>query len=176
MIDKAVIDYRVQNNLCKRCAKPGHWAIDCRNSVNTGIPRAERDRNRRNNRGHGRSSGSGNGSRPAMGQTGYGNGAYVSAIGTGEAAAPTIPDVAAAPAAAPAPPAVDHNGNSILLSARIVHGPRRSRCAALVDSGCSALAFIDRSFATRCALPLLKLPKPKALYLADGVPKDLITH
>lgn len=112
MIDKAVIDYRVQNNLCKRCARPGHWAIDCRNSINAGIPRAERDRNHRNNRGRGRGGGNGNGGRPAMGQTGYGNGAYVNAMGNGEAAAPTTPNIAAAPAAAPAPPAVEYGAGN----------------------------------------------------------------
>ncbi|KAH7631461.1 hypothetical protein B0T09DRAFT_319440 [Sordaria sp. MPI-SDFR-AT-0083] len=90
---------RDKNNLCKRCAKLGHWAIDCRNSINTGIPKAERDRNRRNNR---RGGGNGGG-RPAMGQSGYGNGARVNAIGIGNAA-PAVPP------APPAPPTAGEYG------------------------------------------------------------------
>ncbi|KAK3946548.1 hypothetical protein QBC32DRAFT_147357 [Pseudoneurospora amorphoporcata] len=111
MIDKAVIDYRMQNGLCKRCAKPGHFAHECRNNINTSIPKEQRERDRRNRRGRGGYNN--NRGRPAMGQSGYGNhgnngnnGARVNAVAAGEPAA------AAAPAApAPAQPAEYGEGN-----------------------------------------------------------------
>jgi hypothetical protein len=37
-----------------------------------------------------------------------------------------------------------------------------------VDSGCTALAFVDYAFAVRNNLPLVKLSRKRPLYLADG--------
>ncbi|GAW22450.1 hypothetical protein ANO14919_119870 [Xylariales sp. No.14919] len=47
---------------------------------------------------------------------------------------------------------------------------------ALVDTGCTALAFIDTDFVNNNAFKTLALPKPKNLRLADGEVTDPVTH
>jgi len=65
--------------------------------------------------------------------------------------------------------------NSILLSSYLPLSPTCNiPCAALVDSGCTGEAFFDYAFAQRNNIPLLRLPFPRPLHLADGSMKDLI--
>ncbi|TRX94028.1 hypothetical protein FHL15_005106 [Xylaria flabelliformis] len=47
---------------------------------------------------------------------------------------------------------------------------------ALVDTGCTALAFVDIDFVNDNAFETLPLPKPKNLLLADGKSTDPVTH
>lgn len=61
------------------------------------------------------------------------------------------------------------SAKSILLSSYLVVDQRIVRCVSLVDSGCSALAFIDFQFAVRHRLPLSRLPRKRPLFLADGI-------
>lgn len=66
------------------------------------------------------------------------------------------------------------SSNSILLSSYVVTGSRKDHCVSLVDSGCSAFAFIDRSFVQKHNLPRFRLLRPKKLVLADGIVKGII--
>lgn len=46
----------------------------------------------------------------------------------------------------------------------------------MVDSGCFAFAFIDRSFVVKYNLPRFRFLHPKKLVLADGNVKGIITE
>jgi hypothetical protein len=47
---------------------------------------------------------------------------------------------------------------------------------ALVDSGCSGHAFIDRSFTLTHGISTFLLPHPQEIRLADGTVSDIITQ
>jgi len=64
--------------------------------------------------------------------------------------------------------ALGSSPKSILLDSYIVVGSRAIRCVSLVDSGCTALAFVDFQFVVRHRLPLSRLPRKRPLSLADG--------
>lgn len=64
---------------------------------------------------------------------------------------------------------------SILLCSYLYVSPERALpCASLVDSGCTGEAFLDHSFAVKNHIPLLMLPFPRPLHLADGGLKSWI--
>ena len=64
--------------------------------------------------------------------------------------------------------ALSDTAKSILLPSTILFDKRKVVCVSLVDSGCTALAFIDYKFAVRHQLPLMQLQKKRPLFLADG--------
>jgi hypothetical protein len=47
---------------------------------------------------------------------------------------------------------------------------------ALIDSGCSGHAFIDRDFITTHGISTFALSRPREIRLADGIASDLITN
>lgn len=65
--------------------------------------------------------------------------------------------------------ALGSDNKSILLPSYLVSDGRKVVCIALVDSGCTGMAFVDFAFATRNRLPMTKMGRKRPLYLADGV-------
>ena len=63
---------------------------------------------------------------------------------------------------------IGQSANSILLSSYLLFGGRAIPCTSLVDSGCTALAFLDEDFARQYKLPLQRLLRKRPLFLADG--------
>lgn len=63
---------------------------------------------------------------------------------------------------------------SILLSSYLSFSTRKLHCVSLVDSGCTAKAFLDRTFVKDHGIPTTRLPTPRPLYLADGKLRDWI--
>jgi hypothetical protein len=77
--------------------------------------------------------------------------------------------------------AAGSNENSIRMHTSILP-PRNPNfdaipAVALVDSGCTAMAFADATaLVQKYEIPVKPLQRPKPLRLADGVPSSLITH
>src|ERR1700694_1095584 len=61
-LDPTVLQYRLDNNLCKRCGQPGHYAKNCDGKGNV-VPDRFTTRGRGTGRGRGSSSGRGYGGR-----------------------------------------------------------------------------------------------------------------
>jgi transposase InsO family protein len=66
--------------------------------------------------------------------------------------------------------------DSILLASHLSILGKPIPCVSLVDSGCTALACLDRSFAQTHSAPLRLLPRRQTLRLADGGFAGYITH
>lgn len=64
---------------------------------------------------------------------------------------------------------INPSKNSILLPSKIIVSNNAHSCISLVDSGCTGEAFMDFSFAVRTRAKLERLPRPRPLYLANGV-------
>lgn len=73
------------------------------------------------------------------------------------------------------------SSNSILLETQISNPRTRNsqvfQTTSLIDSGCTALAFIDEnSVVKRFNLPIKPLVKPRYVHLADGSSQITVTH
>jgi len=66
--------------------------------------------------------------------------------------------------------------NSILLSSYLLLDQRYVQCNTLIDSGCSAVGFLDEAFATAYQVPVHQLSQPRPLHLADGALASNVTH
>ncbi|CAJ2512276.1 Uu.00g052910.m01.CDS01 [Anthostomella pinea] len=71
----------------------------------------------------------------------------------------------------------DTGSNSLLLRATVRQGGRgKINVVTLLDSGCTALSFMDNTFARDYNFDILCLPKPKQLRLTDGERKNNVTE
>lgn len=68
------------------------------------------------------------------------------------------------------------NDNSIMLSSYLLFDQRQVQCPLFVDSGCSAMGFLDDDFAIHHQIQRFQLAKPRPLHLADGVFSSYVTH
>lgn len=68
------------------------------------------------------------------------------------------------------------SNDSIMLSSYLLFDQRQIHCPLLVDSGCSAVGFLDDDFASYHQIQRFQLPRPRPLHLADGVFSSYITH
>ena len=67
---------------------------------------------------------------------------------------------------------------SLLISTRLLpaHHLTSILVNALVDCGCTANGYADRSFVYKHNILVHRLPRPKRLFLADGKTSDTITE
>jgi len=68
--------------------------------------------------------------------------------------------------------------NHLVMAFTIVDNHNEIRSPALIDSGATGYAFIDKAFAERHNFPLFELKEPRPLTVIDGWPvsSGAITH